>query len=363
MKKLIILIVLGISTICFGQKSIEFADSIRTTFNIPEISYAVISGDSILEIATVGKHSLNLPDLASLEDRFHIGSNTKAMTAFIIAKYVEKGKLKWTTKFFDLFPEWKLKSKPEYFNITLQDLLSHRAGIQPFQGEEEDPKIPIFKGTKKQKRKQFSQFLLTLKPVFPDEQNPFVYSNAGYTLAALMVEKVSGKSWEQLVKKTFNKDLKLNVKFSWPENQHHKDTWGHLYENEKLIPVPSNTDLTIDYTEPAGDLNIKLKDYVKFIQLNLQGLQGKDNYLNSKTYNFIHKGIENYSLGWYNIYENNNEFSTHSGTDGTYYTLAQIDRTKNIAFIIFTNSFNNNTIQGVRLLMRELKKNNSAEKL
>ena len=120
MKKLIILIVLGISTICFGQKSIEFADSIRTTFNIPEISYAVISGDSILEIATVGKHSLNLPDLASLEDRFHIGSNTKAMTAFIIAKYVEKGKLKWTTKFFDLFPEWKLKSKPEYFNITLK---------------------------------------------------------------------------------------------------------------------------------------------------------------------------------------------------------------------------------------------------
>ncbi|MEZ4786797.1 MAG: hypothetical protein R2790_02680 [Flavobacterium haoranii] len=91
MKKLIILIILGISTICFGQKSVEFADSIRTTFNIPEISYAVISGDSILEIATVGKHSLNLPDLASLEDRFHIGSNTKAMTAFIIAKYVEKG--------------------------------------------------------------------------------------------------------------------------------------------------------------------------------------------------------------------------------------------------------------------------------
>jgi CubicO group peptidase (beta-lactamase class C family) len=73
------------------------------------------------------------------------------MTAFIIAKYVENGKLKWTTKFFDLFPEWKPKSKPEYANITLQDLLSHQAGIQPFQGED-DPKIPDFKGTIRKKK-------------------------------------------------------------------------------------------------------------------------------------------------------------------------------------------------------------------
>jgi CubicO group peptidase (beta-lactamase class C family) len=101
-------------------------------------------------MAALGKHSVDLQDTATLNDRFHIGSNTKAMTAFIIAKYVENGKLKWTTKFFDFFPKWKSKSKPEYANITLQDLLSHKAGIQPFQGED-DPKIPDFKGTHQEK--------------------------------------------------------------------------------------------------------------------------------------------------------------------------------------------------------------------
>ncbi|MBN9338071.1 MAG: beta-lactamase family protein [Chryseobacterium sp.] len=356
MKKITTILLLTISIICFGQKTINFADSIRKSYNIPEISYAIIDSRSTLEIAALGKHSVNLPDAATLNDRFHIGSNTKAMTAFIIAKYVENGKLKWTTQFFDLFPEWKQKSKPEYANMTLQNLLSHKAGIQPFQGED-DPVIPGFKGTNPEKRKQFGQFVLTLEPVKPDEQNPFIYSNAGYTLATLMLEKVTHKSWEQLVEKVFNKDLKLNVKLSWPENQKQKDTWGHRTEDGKLEPVPSNFDYHLDYTEPAGDLNIKLKDYIKFIQLNLKGLEKQDNYLKAETYTFIHKGIPNYSLGWFNIYENGKELSTHSGTAGTYYTLVHIDRLKNKAYIIFTNSFNPDTQQGVRLLMRKLKEN------
>lgn len=343
-------------TICFGQKTTQFADSIRNSYHIPELSYTVIDDKKIFEISALGKHSVDLPDSATINDRFHIGSNTKAMTAFIIAKYVEKGKLKWSTKLFDIFPEWKNSSKKEYYNITLQDLLSHRARIQPFQGDN-DPAIPEFKGTKQEKRKAFGKFVLTLNPTDVDTINKFTYSNAGYTLATLMLEKVTKKSWEQLVEKVFNVDLKLNIKLSWPENQKVKDTWGHSFENDKLIPVPSNTDYRLDFTEPAGDINISLKDYIQFIQLNLQGLKGENNYLKADTYNFIHKGVENYALGWYNIYENGKELSTHSGTAGTYYTLVHIDRIKGKAYIIFTNSFNRDTQQGVRLLMRKLKEN------
>lgn len=341
----------------FGQKTKLFADSIRKQYKIPELSYAVVNSSATVEMAATGKHSIDLPDTATLNDRFHIGSNTKAMTAFMIASYVEKGKLKWTTKFFDVFPEWKGKSNPAYINITLQDLLSHKAGIQPFQGEN-DPPIPDFTGTNPEKRKQFGQYVLTLDPVQPDEQNPFIYSNAGYTLATLMVEKVTHKSWEQLVDKVFNKDLKLNVQLSWPENQKRKDTWGHTTENDILKPVPSTNEYHLDYTEPAGDLNIKLKDYIKFIRLNLKGLKGQDNYLKARTYKFIHYGIKNYSLGWFNIYENGNELSVHSGTGAfTYFTIVHIDRLQGLAYIIFTNSYNTSTQQAVRLLMRKLKEN------
>ena len=356
MRKITTILFLCITTLGFGQKTIQYADSIRKAYNIPELSYAFVTEKSIIEIQALGLHSIELSDSATLNDRFHIGSNTKAMTTFVIAKYVEKGKLKWTTKFFDIFPEWKETSKVDYYNITLQDLLSHRAKIQAFQGDN-DPIIPDFKGTKQEKRNQFGKFVLTLNPLEIDSTHKFNYSNAGYTLATLILEKVTQKSWEQLVEKVFNKDLKLNVKFSWPENQNIKDTWGHSFENDKLTPVPSNTDYHLDFTEPAGDINIKLKNYAKFIQLNLKGLNGHNNYLTAKTYKFIHKGIENYALGWYNIYENRKELSTHSGTAGTYYTLVHIDRVNGRAYIIFTNSFSADTQQGVRLLMRKLKEN------
>ena len=339
----------------FAQNHVQYADSIRVSNAIPELSYAVVSGDKILEINALGLHSVDLKDAATLNDRFHIGSNTKAMTAFVIAKYVEKGKLKWSTKFFDLFPDLKKTSKPDYYNITLEELISHQARIQPFQGEN-DPAVPDFKGTHQEKRNQFGKFVLTLDPAKIDSEHKYIYSNAGYTLATMMLEKVTGKSWEQLIDQVFNKDLKLDVKLSWPENQIAKDTWGHSFENNKLIPVPSNTDYHLDYTEPAGDINIKLTDYIKFIQLNIKGLQGHDNYLKVSTYHFIHKGIEGYSLGWFNSYEDNKDFSTHSGTAGTYYTIAAIDRRNFIGYIIFTNSFNESTVNGVRLLMRKLKK-------
>ena len=356
MRRLTTILFITIATICSGQQTSKFADSIRKAYKIPELSYAVVTEKSIMEIQAHGLHSITLNDLATLNDRFHIGSNTKAMTAFVIAKYAEKEKLKWTTKFFDIFPDWKETSKVDYYNITLQDLLSHRAKIQVFQGDN-DPIIPDFKGTKQEKRKKFGKFVLTLNPVEIDSTHKFNYSNAGYTLATLMLEKVTQKSWEELVEKVFNKDLKLNVKFSWPENQNIKDTWGHSFENDKLTPVPSNTNYHLDFTEPAGDINIKLKDYAKLIQLNLKGLNGHNNYLTAKTYKFIHKGIENYALGWYNIYENGKELSTHSGTAGTYYTLVHIDRVNGKAYIIFTNSFSADTQQGVRLLMRKLKEN------
>lgn len=343
-------------TTLFAQRTRHFADSIRATHQIPELSYAVVTGDKIIEIQVLGKHSINLPDTATLSDRFHLGSNTKALTAFVAAKCVEQGKLQWSSRLFDFFPEWKKDSKSDYQNITLQELLSHRAHIWPFQGFE-DPEIPKFTGNKQQQREAFGKFVLTLTPAANDENQEFRYSNAGYTLAALMLEKATGKTWEQLVEKILNKDLKLNVGFSWPENLKHKDTWGHSMENNQLVAEPCTTSYHIDLTEPSGDLNAKLTDYLKFVQKNIQGLQGKDKYLKSETYQRLHDGTPQYAMGWYNSHENGQSFSTHSGTAGTYFTLVSIDRQKNIGYIIFTNAFHEQVPKGVTLLMRKLKAN------
>ncbi|HPH32312.1 MAG TPA: serine hydrolase, partial [Chitinophagaceae bacterium] len=107
--------------------------------------------------------------------------------------------------------------------------------------------------------------------------------------------------------------------------------------------------------EPSGDINIRLKDYIKYIQLHLQGLSGKSQYLKASTLRFLLQGIPEYSLGWYNVYENGKHWISHSGTDGTYYAVTHIDRERKTAYIVFTNCFTEDTQKGVRALMRKLK--------
>jgi CubicO group peptidase (beta-lactamase class C family) len=343
------------SVLLRAQSHAALADSLRRAGGVPELAYAVVTADSVLEIAYLGHHAIDLPDTAMATDRFHLGSNTKAMTAFIAGKLVETGKIKWTTRFFDLYPTWKTKANPVYYAITLQDLLSHRARIQPFTDDAEGKDMPALKGTHQQMRLSLGQYVLGLPPVPVDTAAHYTYSNAGYTLASLMLEKVSGKTWEALVTQTFDQDLKIAAGFSWPNNQLRKETWGHIEENGKLQPVPSNTTYRLDGMEPAGDLNMTLPDYIRFIQLNISGLAGKNNYLKATTYRFLHEGLPDYAMGWANVYEGNRGYSSHSGSAGTYFCVVTIDRQKQTAYIVFMNCATNEATQALRLLMRRLK--------
>ena len=83
-----------IAFVVSGQTTIDFADSIRIKYKIPELVFAVVSADTIIEFQALGVQRINTDFKAKPDDRFHIGSNTKAITSFISALLVEQGKIK-----------------------------------------------------------------------------------------------------------------------------------------------------------------------------------------------------------------------------------------------------------------------------
>jgi CubicO group peptidase (beta-lactamase class C family) len=89
-------------------------------------------GDAMLELVVVGVRRSGAPDLVTPADRFHIGSDAKAMTATMLATLVEKGKLGWDTTPSAVFPEAKDRILPDYRDVTLTDLLAHRAGLPAY---------------------------------------------------------------------------------------------------------------------------------------------------------------------------------------------------------------------------------------
>jgi len=180
------------------------------------MTYAVFNSNQILELGSLGLRRVDDTFLVRTTDKFHIGSNTKAITAFMAAKLVETKKIKWDTKYFDLFPELKSTSKKEYWNITLQDLLSHRAKINPYRSVNANSEAYKISGTSIEQKIKFASNILKEQPAKPDSGQVYVYSNAGISLAASMLEKVSGKSWEQLIDEYLNKQLKMDFEIGFP---------------------------------------------------------------------------------------------------------------------------------------------------
>jgi len=353
-----VVLIIATSLTIKAQDILSFVDSLMLKNQIPEIGFSVISVDRILELKTLGYHRIdvqNNENKATENDYFHLGSNTKAITGFVAATLVEGKKIDWSTKFFDLFPKWKKESNPAYYNITLADLLSHRAKIQPYTSGLEYQELPDFRGTLSEQRKQFANYLLHQKPV-KNNAKLFNYSNAGYSIAALMLEKVSGKTWENLVSETIKEKVNAVIHFSWPNKINLNQPYGHWVENNKLVALSPEVDYNLALGEPAGDISMTLPDYSKFIQLNLQGLSGTNSALKVETYNYLHFGLKEYAIGWGNVDNEERKFSEHSGSAGTFFSYTLIDVNKNLAFVIMANSATPKTQESVFKILAALRK-------
>jgi CubicO group peptidase (beta-lactamase class C family) len=335
-----------------AQDFAKIAEDIMAKDSIPEMAYAIVTKDSILIKNVLGHHiitEVNEKPNANITDYFHLGSNTKAITGFIAANLVEQDIIKWDTKFFDLFPELKNKSNPAYNNITLEDLLSHRANIQPYTTDEEFESIQEFTGNKQQKRTKFAEYILTLPSV--ENEKPWNYSNAGYGLASVMLEKVSEKSWEELCTEILKEKLEIDFVFGWPNRNYENQPFGHWSENGQLIPFSPQTDYDVcKLMEPAGDISMNIENYIKFIQLNLKGLSGENNILKSDTYKYLHTAKDEYAIGWVNM----GQTSQHAGSDGTFYVVTLIDRENLIGYITFVNNGAESAVEGVRKMIIEM---------
>lgn len=326
------------------------ADSIRTTFGIPEMGYAVVSADSILDVRTLGFKRADARIPAEPGDRFHLGSCTKAITGLIAGVMVDRGQIEWDTRFFDLCPELESGSNAAYRDITLVDLLSHRAWMQPLTEDDEFPSRDRFEGSVSDQRYQFVAWALTLAPVETEEKHS--YSNAGYSAAAVMLERASGRTWEELVR-GLGEELDLDFEFSWPSIADTTQPWGHRGVEGELIPMPPADGYDLHWVEPAGDINMSITDYARFLQMQLRGLRGDGPLLDQEEYEFLHSGMpDHYSIGWaWGANAKGHLVSAHSGSADTFWCYSRVIKEVDRAYAVFANCGSEECDAAVRKLL------------
>src|SRR5215470_17899219 len=103
----------------------SMVEPIRVRFELPALAAAVVQNGRIVAAGAVGTRRAGTTIPVTLDDRFHIGSDTKAMTALLAAMLIEQGKLDWKTTVAEIFPELTNTMAADVGGIRLDQLLSH----------------------------------------------------------------------------------------------------------------------------------------------------------------------------------------------------------------------------------------------
>jgi CubicO group peptidase (beta-lactamase class C family) len=106
----------------------ELLSKFKKESNVPAIAAGVMRHGVLVAGSCVGVRKLGAPAEVTMFDQFRLGSCTKAMTATVAAGLVDRGMIRWTSALAEIFPERVQQMHPSYRKVSLELLLTHRAG-------------------------------------------------------------------------------------------------------------------------------------------------------------------------------------------------------------------------------------------
>ncbi|MDF3057590.1 MAG: ampC 2 [Rariglobus sp.] len=133
MKSYLALLFLGVSSAAglSGETPENISANLETILTgspVPSLAAAAVVDGKIVSVGAWGIRKTGDPTPVSLEDRYHIGSCTKSMTATLGALLIREGKLTWETTVADVFTD--LAIHKDYQKVTFRQLVTHTGGTR-----------------------------------------------------------------------------------------------------------------------------------------------------------------------------------------------------------------------------------------
>lgn len=180
------------------EKALE---AVRAQQKVPALAAASFTTDELLGVYAVGERAHGSGVAPGVDDAWHLGSCTKSMTATLLALLVERGDLKWETPLKKLLPDAAPTMDAAYRDLTLVELLAHRAGVPAMTAPDATlNRCAALDMAPTEQRRHFARAVLALPPS-SKPRGELVYSNAGFVLAGHVAEVATGKPWEELMEK------------------------------------------------------------------------------------------------------------------------------------------------------------------
>lgn len=268
---------------------------IRQKFNVPAMAVVVVTSDGLKFAGAVGVRKRGTEVPVTLDDLWHLGSDTKAMTSTLIARLVERGQLRWDSTLAEVFPEIAPQMDADFRKVTLLQLLSHHAGLPAnldlvkYSGDD----------VASLRLRAVKEYLAKKPESAPGTK--YLYSNLGYIIAGAVVEKVTGKTWEQNITEEVFKPLHMDsAGFGGTGTPGKIDQpWPHTRDGAPTAANGPRVD-NPPVMGPAGRVHCTIQDWAKFIQDQLRGARGEPALLQPESYQKLQTPpfAGDYALGW-----------------------------------------------------------------
>lgn len=314
---------------------------IRARHEVPGLVAATVVDGQVVALGAAGVRKQGTDVAITVDDKLHIGSCTKAMTAVLMATFVQEKTLDWNTTLAEAFPDLQETIHADYAPVTISQLLGHRAGLpanaswwQTVRGSDVVAQ-----------RENLVKGVLT-KPPQRKPGTTFLYSNLSYVVAGAIAEKQTGKAWELLVQERVFVPLHiLSAGFGPPSVDGELDQpWGHGKQLFQVAPLQLDNPPLLG---PAGRVHLTIRDWARFVSLFLPDRQQAPLLLSAESLEHLQTPVaavpgeheRNYALGWVvRQREDNMTTLSHAGSNTMWYAIVRAMPARRLAFLVVCNS-------------------------
>lgn len=341
------------------QEAIEqlqhLADSLMKKEGVPGLGLGIVKDGKVLLAKGFG-YADPVKKLPVTENTlFAIGSCTKAFTATSLAMLAAEGRLDWEEPITNYLPDFRLYDDFATEEMTAADLLTHRSGL---------PRHDLVWYGCHLNRQELYHRLRYLQPSRSFREK-FQYQNLMYMTAGLLVEKLSGISWEDYVTQRIFQALGMehsNFSVSDMEMASDHALPCQRNSNDSLIIMPFRN---IDAVGPAGSVNSSVSDMLKWVQFHLDlGTRKDRELLPAEEVQNMHRphmivtgpmekilsgpGISNinYGFGWFTYAYRRKTIVQHGGNIDGFSAMVFLVPEEQLGMVLLTN-LNGNSLPTV----------------
>lgn len=239
-----------------AQVEVEFKsklEEVRKKTGVQGIAVSFVMGDASPIFLQSGYANIEKKTPITMQTQFRFGSISKLFVSFSVMKLVEEGKLNLEDKVSELVPEVSFANPfADSAPLKVKHLLNHTSGWDGGRLAE--------KTQQSSRPMSISQAL----QIHPDSRisrwppgSRVAYNNTAYLVAAYIVEKASGKSFESYVKKHFFENIGMaNSDYFYTD--HYRQNAATQYLGKNSVPYSHLNN------RAAGALNSNMSDMINF---------------------------------------------------------------------------------------------------